>query len=93
MSTIHGLMKLEIRNCGTANDTPQTRMAGQICQHPAPPGEGPNEPERHDQREEWQLAADHGAKQVGVKPGDAGQAGDRGSERSEGDRGRIGDQR
>src|SRR5690348_14122956 len=24
-STIHGLMKLEIRNCGTAKDTPVTR--------------------------------------------------------------------
>src|SRR5450631_2110790 len=29
ISTIQGLMKLEIRNCGTANDTPVTRIAGQ----------------------------------------------------------------
>src|SRR5262245_22678442 len=29
ISTIHGLMKFEIRNCGIAKDTPVTRMAGQ----------------------------------------------------------------
>src|SRR5207237_8898475 len=28
MSTIHGLMKFEIRYCGIANDTPVTRIAG-----------------------------------------------------------------
>src|ERR1700682_769837 len=37
MSTIHGLMKFEIRNCGTAQDTPQTRMAGQIATAPRQP--------------------------------------------------------
>src|SRR5689334_10951588 len=37
MSTIHGLMKLEIRNCGIANDTPVTNMAGQICIMPRQP--------------------------------------------------------
>src|SRR5262245_21541317 len=30
MSTIHGLMKFEIRYCGTAKETPVTRIAGQI---------------------------------------------------------------
>src|SRR5205085_926598 len=38
ISTIHGLMKLEIRNCGIANETPVTRTAGQIAtipRHPA----------------------------------------------------------
>src|SRR4051812_27335132 len=30
MSTIQGLMKFEIRNCGIANDTPVTTIAGQI---------------------------------------------------------------
>src|ERR1700724_1514890 len=29
MSTIHGVMKFEITNCGIANDTPHTRIAGQ----------------------------------------------------------------
>ena len=29
ISTIHGLMKLEIKNWGTAKETPVTRMAGQ----------------------------------------------------------------
>src|SRR3569623_2816550 len=37
MSTIHGLMKLEIRNCGTAKDTPVTRMAGQTSFMPFQP--------------------------------------------------------
>src|SRR6266852_2782977 len=37
ISTIHGLMKFEIRNCGTAKETPQTRMAGQICTMPRQP--------------------------------------------------------
>ncbi len=30
ISTIQGLMKLEIRNCGIAKETPVTRIAGQI---------------------------------------------------------------
>ena len=37
MSTIQGLMKFEIRNCGIANDTPQTRIAGQISRMPRKP--------------------------------------------------------
>src|SRR5581483_423433 len=37
MSTIHGLTKLEIRNCGTAKDTPVTRIAGQISFIPLKP--------------------------------------------------------
>src|SRR5690348_12482190 len=37
ISTIQGLMKFEIRNCGTANDTPQTSTAGQICSMPRKP--------------------------------------------------------
>src|SRR5262245_35783409 len=37
MSTIHGLMKFEIRNCGIANDTPHTRIAGQISIMPRKP--------------------------------------------------------
>src|SRR5262249_15862399 len=37
MSTIHGLMKFEITNCGIANDTPVTRIAGQTCIMPRQP--------------------------------------------------------
>src|SRR5215475_3525970 len=37
MSTIHGLMKFEIRNCGTANETPHTRIAGQMSSIPRRP--------------------------------------------------------
>jgi hypothetical protein len=38
MSTIQGLTKFEMRNCGIAKVTPQTRIAGQIAimpRHPA----------------------------------------------------------
>src|SRR4051794_23217303 len=37
ISTIHGLMKFEIRNCGTANETPVTRIAGQTSFMPFQP--------------------------------------------------------
>src|SRR5262249_44018491 len=37
MSTIQGLMKFEIRNCGIANETPVTRMAGQMSFIPFQP--------------------------------------------------------
>src|SRR5207244_13279338 len=37
ISTIQGLTKLEIKNWGTAKDTPQTRIAGQICTMPRQP--------------------------------------------------------
>ena len=37
MSTIHGLTKFEIRNCGIANDTPVTMIAGQISFIPLKP--------------------------------------------------------
>src|SRR6476620_3843787 len=37
MSTIHGLTKFEIRNCGIAKETPVTRMAGQIWIIPRQP--------------------------------------------------------
>src|SRR5260370_23368515 len=37
ISTIHGLMKFEIRYCGTAKDTPQTNIAGQIWTIPRQP--------------------------------------------------------
>src|SRR2546429_638250 len=37
ISTNQGLTKLEIRNCGTAKETPVTRMAGQISFMPLKP--------------------------------------------------------
>src|SRR4051812_48632964 len=37
MSTIQGLMKFEIRYCGTANETPVTRIAGQTPLTPFQP--------------------------------------------------------
>src|SRR6516225_7568649 len=37
ISTIHGLMKFEMRNCGMAKETPVTRIAGQISFMPRYP--------------------------------------------------------
>src|SRR5690349_8612092 len=37
MSTIQGLMKFEITNCGTANEMPVTRIAGQTSFMPFQP--------------------------------------------------------
>src|SRR5882672_9693947 len=37
MSTIQGLMKFEIRNCGIANETPATRIAGHTSFMPFQP--------------------------------------------------------
>src|SRR3984893_11141211 len=37
MSTIHGLTKFEIKYCGIANETPVTRIAGQISFMPLKP--------------------------------------------------------
>src|SRR5215470_6492241 len=37
MSTIHGLMKFEITNCGTAKEMPVTRIAGQTSFMPRQP--------------------------------------------------------
>jgi hypothetical protein len=37
MSTIHGLMKFEIRYCGTAKETPVTTIAGHTCTMPRHP--------------------------------------------------------
>jgi hypothetical protein len=37
ISTIHGLIKFEIKNWGIAKDTPQTRIAGQIWTIPRQP--------------------------------------------------------
>src|SRR5688500_8624071 len=36
-STSHGPWKFEMRNCGTANDTPETRIAGQTDHIPRTP--------------------------------------------------------
>ena len=37
ISTIQGLTKFEIRNCGTAKETPATKIAGQISSMPRKP--------------------------------------------------------
>jgi len=59
----------------------------------APGRERPHHPERHDQREQRQLPADHRAEDIGIEPGDRGKALDRRAERAEGDGCGVGDQR
>ena len=61
--------------------------------HALPAGEGPDQPERHDQREERQLPSDHRTEQERIDAGDARQSCDRCAERAVGDRRRVGDQR
>ena len=93
MSTIHGLMKLEIRILRYGEGDPADQDRRPDLEHSAPAGEGPDQPERHDQREERQLAPDHRAEQIGIEPGHRGEAGDRRAERAVGDGRGIGDQR
>ncbi len=61
--------------------------------HAAAAGEYPDQPERHDEREERQLSPDHGAEQIGIDPRHARQSGDRCAERAVSDRRGIGDER
>ena len=93
ISTIQGLTKFEIRNCGTGKGNAADQDRGPYLDHAAKAGERPDQPERHDQREERQLPPDHGAEQIGIEAGDAGETRDRRAERAKCDRRGIGDQR
>ena len=73
------------RNAGDEDGRPDRR-------HPAPPRECPDQPERHDQRENRQLAADHRAENIGIETGHRSETLDRRTQRAISDRGGIGDQ-
>ena len=54
-----------------AKATPATSRAGQMLEHAAQAGEGPDQPERHDHGEERKLTPDHAAELQQVEAGDA----------------------
>ncbi|RVD74417.1 hypothetical protein A9HBioS_5657 [Pseudomonas koreensis] len=62
-------------------------------EHLAPPGKCPDQPERHQHREKWQLPTDHHRQLHLIQPGDLGQGDDRCAERAERHRGGVGNQR
>ena len=66
---------------------------GPDLQSVAQPAEGDHEPERDDQREEWQLTADHGRQVLQAQAGDAVEHDDRRAQSAIGDRGGVRDQR
>ncbi|MNI68908.1 hypothetical protein D3C73_1246290 [compost metagenome] len=61
--------------------------------HLAPAGKGPDQPERHQHREERQLSADHHRQLHFIQSGDLGQGDDRCAEGAERHGGGVGDQR
>ena len=93
MSTSSGPMKLDTRYCGIAKRHAGHQDGRPDLHHRLAPGEGPDQPERHQQREERQLAADHGRDLHQVVAVHLGQRDDRRAERAEGHRRGVGDQR
>ena len=63
-----GAVKLDTRNCTTAKLPPQTSERRPDAEHAAPAGHHPDEPHRHDQREERQLPAGHRAEPQLAEP-------------------------
>ena len=55
--------------------------------------ECPDQPERHEDREERKLATDHRAQRLQIEPGDCREHDDRRAQRAVGDRRGVGDQR
>ena len=92
-STSHGPWKFETRNCGTANDNAGDQDRRPDLQHPPEAGERPDQPERHEHREERQLAADHRTQLVDVEPGHRCEHDHRRAQRTERDRRGVRDQR
>ena len=62
---------------GRRSARPRPASAGQICRVPRKPANAHDQPERHDQREERQLPADHGAELKQVESGHRGERDDR----------------
>src|SRR5258708_40148233 len=62
-------------------------------QHAAKARKRPDQPERNDQRKEWELPSDHRAQLFEVESGHTLQAYQRRAQSAEGYRGRVGNQR
>ena len=96
MSTIHGLMKFEIRNCGIANETPVTRIAGHTSFMPF-------QPAKAQISQNGTMSEKNGNCRPTIAPRKtsgpmpviacASKPGDRRAERAVGDRRGVGDQR
>ena len=93
ISTIHGLMKFEIRNCGTANDTPVTRMAGQICSMPRHPANTQISQNGTISEKNGNCRPTIAPSRNGSRPVTLARPGDRRAERAVGNRRGVGDQR
>ena len=93
MSTRFGPWKLDMKNCGIAKESPGDEAGGPDAEHAAEPGHRPDEPERHDHREERQLPAGHRRERHLVQAGHLGERDDGRAERAVGDRGGVADQR
>jgi hypothetical protein len=80
---------------GDGEGDPGGQRGGPDAAHAAPAGESPDHPERHEQGEERQLAANHGGEFVEhgiVAAEDSIQGDDRSAEPAEGHGGRVGDE-
>ena len=93
ISTIHGLMKFEITNCGTANETPVTRMAGQIAIMPRQPANAQISQNGTISEKNGNCRPTIAPSTIGIETGDGRQALDRRAERAIGDGCGVGDQR
>ena len=92
MSGSSGPMKLEVKNCVTANVPPATSTAGHVSRTPFRPSISQTRKKGTNTRQQRQLPAGHLADQHRINPGRL--AGDENgdAERAEGDRRRVGDQ-
>ena len=93
MSTIHGLMKFEIRNCGIANETPVTRIAGHTSFMPCQPAKAQISQNGTISEKNGSCRPTIAPSRNGSMPVTLRQSGDRRAERAVGDRRGVGDQR
>jgi hypothetical protein len=75
-----------------AERTAGDEAGGPDLEHAPPACLGGDQPERHEQREDRQLAADHRAEIVQVEPGERREGGQRDAERAEGNGGGVADE-
>jgi hypothetical protein len=73
---------IRTRNCGTANATRPHQDRRPDLDHPAEADERPDQPERHQHREERELPADHCGERLQVDAGDRGEHDDRRAQRA-----------
>ena len=92
-STSHGPWKLETRNCGIANDTPATRMAGQMATMPRHPANAQISQNGTITEKNGSCRPTMALSSQQIEAGHALQRDDRRAERAERDRRGVGDER